>query len=364
MISRLEKFKNLMLYAGLTKEEYKAINKERIAQNRSSLLTVTIITILGFAILTVLSIFKIGAFKDFGLIYFVCFLFFSIYLIFCFTLSEKYPLIIRIGTYFFMVSILSFGIYLALVIGVKERTVSLIAFMMAIPSLFLVSPLGYTILFFICQATYITLSYLRQEEFLFLINLENVVVFGCISLILGFYVMCVKAAKLKAENKNDYLIRRDQLTGIYNRRYYERVLAGPKDISKMAVILFDLNGLKIVNDQIGHEAGDELIKGAAACINEVFKNYGDNFRIGGDEFVTLLSDDYNLDLLIEDFENLYHSWKGKHNQEILISYGIARASENPDKNLPQLVNLADKLMYENKAEFYKTHKSIDRRNRD
>lgn len=364
MISRMEKFRNLLLYAGLTKEEYKAIEKERLAINRHSLLTITTVTILGFAILAILSLLKIGTFKNFGLTYFICFIFFFTYLVFFLVLSEKYPIIIRIGTYFFMASILTFGIYLAVVVGVKERTVSLIGFMMATPSLFLVSPLGYSILFIICQLIYFILIHIRQDCVLFLINFEHVLLFGSISLFLAFYVMYVKAAKLKAENKNDYLIRCDQLTGIYNRRYYEKVLSSTKDFSKYAVILFDLNGLKVVNDQIGHEAGDELIKGAAACINSTFKDYGKCFRIGGDEFVALLTDDSNLNELIEEFEEVYHSWKGKHNQELFISYGITKASENPDKTLPQLVNLADKLMYENKAEFYKTHKSIDRRNRN
>lgn len=49
----------------------------------------------------------------------------------------------------------------------------------------------------------------------------------------------------------------------------------------------DVNGLKIVNDEIGHAAGDELIKGAAKCMKEVIGSYGKVYRTGGDEFVSI-----------------------------------------------------------------------------
>ena len=53
----------------------------------------------------------------------------------------------------------------------------------------------------------------------------------------------------------------------------------------------DINGLKEVNDTFGHEAGDQLIIGAANCIERAFGDYGKVFRTGGDEFIVLLTED-------------------------------------------------------------------------
>ena len=52
--------------------------------------------------------------------------------------------------------------------------------------------------------------------------------------------------------------------------------------NNFVVFLIDINGLKVVNDTLGHEAGDELICGAAACITSTFKDKGNTYRIGGD----------------------------------------------------------------------------------
>ncbi|MBR5705734.1 MAG: diguanylate cyclase, partial [Deltaproteobacteria bacterium] len=60
--------------------------------------------------------------------------------------------------------------------------------------------------------------------------------------------------------------------------------APPEDL---AVFSIDVNGLKTVNDSLGHDAGDELIRGAADCISAAFGQTGKCYRTGGDEFVVL-----------------------------------------------------------------------------
>ena len=81
----------------------------------------------------------------------------------------------------------------------------------------------------------------------------------------------------------------DPLTGVFSRLAYHESLeqyaaSVPADLT---VFLMDINGLKGVNDALGHEAGDELICGAAQCITQAVGDRGKIFRIGGDEFVVL-----------------------------------------------------------------------------
>ena len=98
------------------------------------------------------------------------------------------------------------------------------------------------------------------------------------------------------EFKLEYLSFHDGLTGLYNRAYYEiRIEQLNKDQdSRIGLILCDLDNLKIINDTLGHEEGDNLIKNSVTLLVNSINN-GTIARIGGDEFIILLEDiDYNF----------------------------------------------------------------------
>lgn len=90
------------------------------------------------------------------------------------------------------------------------------------------------------------------------------------------------------------LSQEDRLTGLANRRGFEKYLTildtGSDCCGNMALIFMDLNGLKYVNDQFGHNVGDELIIAAARCIESAFSEMGTCYRIGGNEFAAILPD--------------------------------------------------------------------------
>lgn len=97
--------------------------------------------------------------------------------------------------------------------------------------------------------------------------------------------------KKKAEEQLKYLSLHDSLTGLYNRTFFEegmrRVSGGRFD--PIGIIMCDLDGLKLINDTLGHDAGDSLLAEAAKIIRKSFRK-GDNVsRIGGDEFAILLT---------------------------------------------------------------------------
>lgn len=97
--------------------------------------------------------------------------------------------------------------------------------------------------------------------------------------------------KKAAEHAIEYLSFHDQLTGVYNRRYYERELNRlllDETAFPVALVYADLNGLKLANDVFGHEAGDELLKSAAKVLESVCRAGDIVARIGGDEFSVLL----------------------------------------------------------------------------
>jgi len=88
----------------------------------------------------------------------------------------------------------------------------------------------------------------------------------------------------------EYLIYHDSLTGCYNRLYFDHAISSFEDESKlpMTFVLADVNGMKQVNDLLGHEAGDQLLKTMAGIIVDAVGGEGMVFRWGGDEFLVVM----------------------------------------------------------------------------
>ena len=149
----------------------------------------------------------------------------------------------------------------------------------------------------------------------------------------------------------------DPMTGFLNRRAYETDMkrlgkdGGGEDLVYISI---DLNGLKEINDNFGHEAGDALLIGAAECMFRAFGEYGKLYRIGGDEFVALLNaDTARLAELRQSYEGCLRVWSERHGRTLSTACGYVRAAEAPDKSMVELAKLADQRMYEEKTEHYR-----------
>lgn len=156
----------------------------------------------------------------------------------------------------------------------------------------------------------------------------------------------------------------DIQTELFNRRAYEDDIAEYPDVPTEAdyvYISMDLNSLKDINDKYGHDAGDEYIKAAAACMKQCFGSYGRLYRVGGDEFVAqIFANESQLEKIKKDFEETTALWSGKLIQEVYVSCGYAPKREMPQATVLQLAKMADERMYRAKEEFY-SRKGFDRR---
>lgn len=156
----------------------------------------------------------------------------------------------------------------------------------------------------------------------------------------------------------------DPLTGLGNRRLYESFQApAAKGILEddYIYISLDINGLKTVNDTLGHEAGDELIRGAADCMKQCLGAYGRVYRIGGDEFAAIIyASDEQLTRICEDLEETVMKWKGDLVKEMSISYGIVTKREFDAISSKEIARIADERMYAAKEAYY-SKKGVDRK---
>lgn len=146
---------------------------------------------------------------------------------------------------------------------------------------------------------------------------------------------------------------KDGLTGVKNKLAYLEALAGIETgiengtLKEYGVVVFDLNGLKVINDTLGHEAGDEYIKNACVLICQQFK-HSPVFRIGGDEFVAILKgEDYaNREELEASFVKTIDENQAKGT--VVVSSGLAIYKPGVDESYNDVFKRADALMYSRK----------------
>jgi len=149
----------------------------------------------------------------------------------------------------------------------------------------------------------------------------------------------------------------DQLTGLYNRRGFITLAEQQlkfSDRGKRDMLLFfaDLDGMKWINDTLGHEEGDRALIDVAVILKETFRSSDIIARMGGDEFAILAIDTTGIypEVMMTRLQNQIdaHNNEGTRRYIISISMGTAYyAPENPC-SLDELMSRADKLMYEQK----------------
>ncbi len=148
----------------------------------------------------------------------------------------------------------------------------------------------------------------------------------------------------------------DPLTGLSNRARCEQVmevLTEEKGI--YSIINLDLNRLKQINDTLGHHEGDRLLTGFATILSDCFWNANLIGRMGGDEFIVIMTDD-NSSGCTKKLHELYaiiDEWNRKEQAfQYSVSYGYAYSYEVPNSSAKEVYMLADSRMYEMKKEHH------------
>lgn len=170
-------------------------------------------------------------------------------------------------------------------------------------------------------------------------------------------------ARKKAEAYLEYLGKHDVLTGLRNRAYFNEELnrlarKGPWPVSMLVI---DVNGLKAVNDDQGHAAGDALLRRAGEVLRKTVDPHVCAARIGGDEFVILLpgSDEHGAASTLERMQSLLELNNQFYTGERLsLSVGCVTCAAG--QSLDQALQRGDRLMYEDKARYYR-NQAQDRR---
>jgi diguanylate cyclase (GGDEF)-like protein len=164
----------------------------------------------------------------------------------------------------------------------------------------------------------------------------------------------VDAAK-KAEIYHELAIK-DMLTGCYNRNAYRNDTENLTKLDDILLVICDLNNLKKCNDTLGHAYGDQYIVDSAKILKKIFEDYGNVYRIGGDEFCIVIHDSHrcSMEILLAELTEEQHLYNEE--SEILklqIACGYSKFNPGTDTSMEDIRSRADELMYINKKELKK-----------
>ena len=201
-------------------------------------------------------------------------------------------------------------------------------------------------------------SFYQQSDMIafFIVGVYLVLASCCIT-----YMFSKVIEERLQKEKLIYTSNTDALTRCLNRHAYENDMKKLNLSEEWVYISADLNGLKQANDSYGHMAGDELICAAADCMRDSFHEYGKVYRIGGDEFAVIITENTSqVEELIHGFDSNVANWHGKFVDSMTVSYGWVFSTERNWGSAYEISKAADARMYQSKERYYK-ESGADRR---
>ena len=152
------------------------------------------------------------------------------------------------------------------------------------------------------------------------------------------------------------LTKKDSLTGLLNRHaYFADISNDPKSIT--ALISIDMNGLKVINDNVGHQAGDEALVTLSLCFMRALKNKQTGYRIGGDEFIIVCRKTSEEEVL----QIVERIKKSVSETEYTCAIGYS-FNLSGDKPISDLLKESDQMMYSEKEKYYQDSGNERRKN--
>lgn len=161
----------------------------------------------------------------------------------------------------------------------------------------------------------------------------------------------------KAEEEVFILSQTDQLTGLLNRRGFlslteQQLKLSTRTKNRMIFFFVDMDGMKWINDTLGHKEGDNALIEVANILKEAFRSSDIIARMGGDEFATLAIDtrEGDSEIMIGRLEGLIHRHNNQENRKYNLSVSVGCSIYDPENpcSIDEIMAKADQLMYEQK----------------
>ena len=354
----MDRFKNYIMrelfHAGMSQEEYNLILNDVQEENRKSLLTFSSITIVFLLIMFFVSFVSEDVEANRWVYLFVMIVTAIMFAVAYLNKHGNYSVLL-VDIYAFVILLFSFGIVLGTVTRPDEQTVTFVALLLTVPLLFTDRPVRMVICIFIAIISFIITAIFVKEDYVLVADIIDVTVFGLISAVVCTYMMSLKCQRFLYARKVSILSETDLLTGLCNRNSYEQKLKTYSSMCNqvLSCVYVDVNGLHEMNNTKGHAAGDKMLQFVGKTLQKEFGERN-SFRIGGDEFVVLVTDEKEevMQTKIDRVQVLVE----KESYHVSIGYSIGNI---PETDISLLVSTAEKRMYEAKQLFYQ-QRGVDR----
>lgn len=345
--SRTDTLRELLLYGGMTGEEYRQISGEIQSSNRKNLLVYSAIAVVYLTFMYFLSFVSedisanryvyLGATLVVGAIFVA---------VKC--LSPKHPRVLLVCIYVFISVVYTFGIVLGTISNTDQLTVTFVAALLTVPLLFMDCPLRMVASIGVFVLAFMPVVFLTKTGYVRTIDIIDVAMFGTMSMIISTYMMQVKCQRILFEQRALMLSQTDVLTGLNNRNLYEQSLTGypARCRENLSCVFVDVDGLHELNNTRGHAAGDKMLRFVAEDMRQRF-GAEHTYRIGGDEFVAFVPDCPGS-ALSEELENLRRSVEGEGYH---ISVGCVTARRE-SIDMTDMIRDAETHMYQAKKQYY------------
>lgn len=337
-----------LLYAEMSREEYKACLPDIQRSNRQR---VTAYLGIACAFLTVLWILS-------GVLEFLRpnMLAYMIALAVCMglqavnrTFPGKNGLLLTWLMYAFEALLYVLGIYLGIHPSPDAPTVRFIAFLLAVPLLFVMRPIQHILNVVFFDGIFILTCFLFKSKETLPVDILDGMVFGAVSCIISTFIMLSMHENFSIRHKLLGIAETDLNVGLKNRNAYESQMHDyPMHCSStLSCVYLDVNGLHELNNTRGHAAGDEMLKTVAAKVRDIFgEEY--SYRVGGDEFVA-----FAMDKSAEEMRALIHKLV-QEVDEAGYSVAVGTATHSAGGiDMEVLVKSAETRMYLAKEEHYR-----------
>ena len=342
-----QNIKKILNYAGVTREEYESVRSEIFEHNRKRLLVFIKVSISFLAVMTLITFLN----PRLGFGYYIYLVPVLILLTMYFALrfcTKDRPLLLKTIIYTFISLLYFMAIYIGAIANKTQTAGTFLAFLLAIPMLFIIKPWKIVCVIIFYDLLFIIVVIQLKSPEVMSIDVINALIFGGIGMIVSTFMNMLSVENIVIKEKMTILAERDQLTKLRNRTSYEhRIPSYPGCCDKsLACIYADANGLHDLNETGGHQEGDRMLRLIAGALKEIFGEEH-TYRIGGDEFVAFVTD--MDESILKEKIAVFKAKVEAANYYVSVGYDIQQVERI---QMTELIKTAEQKMYHEKNDFY------------
>ena len=355
----LRKMRNYYFYCGIEKDEYNELKKDAYISNFRVWKILHFVMAVVFFGLYFSSLFN-SLMSMNRIFYLAAFIYSIIAIILFFTLKED-SLAAQLLIYLSMSFLFLFGCLISLN-NPEHNATTFIVFLLVTPMFMIDKPFFMTIELGVASIVFLLWMYTAKPYDVWEMDLINVVTYTVIGSFLNVIANSIRIKEFVLTKKISVQKDTDEMTGLKNKGALTREInefLADNSTDKGILFVCDVDRFKSINDNYGHDVGDDVIIQLGKYLGDRFNNNAIVGRFGGDEFIVFIKDIDDLDKASKIAEEVVEGVSESvtlpdKNQKVCISIGITAYKGN-EKNYSEIFKKADMALYEAKADSEKRY---------